>query len=1123
MAVQFVLGRSGTGKTSLCIERIVKALSDSSDDRPLLLLVPEQATYQAERAILSHENIAGFSRLNVVSFDRLGFLLSGKNSVRPAISRIGQQMVVHRILRDNKNQLQLLGSSADSHGLAGRIADTIVELHRYDKRPEDIEQLLVELEKDENNKLTAMKFADIALVLAEYLKSIEGKFVDPDIEMIESRQLIANADFIKDAQLWVDGFAGFTTAEMAMLTELLKTASETQIAFCLDPDKTIDKFGMFSPTEQTYAELLDRVKKCRLELAEPVVLKKPLRFCKSKALSHIERNLFDRSSDKISVGESVRIISAASSRSEIGFIAKEILRLVKQKGFRFRDIAVIASDIESCRHYIKACFDDYDIPFFIDKPKTLDQHPAVAMLSSALQLVINGFSHADIFGYLKSDLVPIERGDIDLLENYCLAFGVKGDDWQKKSDWRFAGSGQGQFDQAKINKIRTDVLGVLLELQGKLGCAGQMQKKITAAEFTKAIYGFLDELGISKTIQNWIETASKQKDYTAVDEHQQFFDKLASVFDEFVEVFGDSQMNATDFMAVINSAFSQMTMAFIPPRLDQVLVGSIERSRHPDLKAVFLTGATQKQFPALLSQNSLLSDYDREAAESNEFALAPGAVESLIERQYLAYIAFTRPSQLLYVSYPATDGKASPTVRSPFIDTLALLFDDLDEETVSDGQGSLQGICNENELADILCAELGKDEGSQSGKISCDLLDELCCDEKLGRVGRDALWAVGYDNHARLNGAVVKELVGERIKSSATKLSSFAACPYQYFARYILGLKERDEFKFEPLDIGSFYHNVLDAFLKRLNSEKLDWAGLADERLTELLNEEISKILKGDSFIANFKSHSLHNAFLINSANQILQDFVTDHGQSIRAGSFRPKLSEVSFGQSGEFELALADGHKLYLTGKVDRVDTAKIDGEDVAIVFDYKRTEKRFSWSKFFNGLDLQLPIYMLAMTQGMKIVGAFYIQVESNITAATLSELAKKEGSYGYKAKGIFDGGFSQHLDGSLTSGSSRYYNFSISTKDKQYGYYNRSGALRRCDFDKMLEFAKGKIIELVGDIVSGKIEITPYRLGSESPCGWCKYKSLCRFDWQINSYNTLQTPSKSQVLEETGGICG
>ena len=116
MAVQFILGRSGTGKTSYCIKAIADALAKADEGQPLILLVPEQATYQAERAILADKRIAGYNRLNVLSFDRLQFLLLGKNTARPALSRIGRQMIIHRILRDNIDaflNLRYLGGHAE--------------------------------------------------------------------------------------------------------------------------------------------------------------------------------------------------------------------------------------------------------------------------------------------------------------------------------------------------------------------------------------------------------------------------------------------------------------------------------------------------------------------------------------------------------------------------------------------------------------------------------------------------------------------------------------------------------------------------------------------------------------------------------------------------------------------------------------------------------------------------------------------------------------------------------------------------------------------------------------------------------------------------------------------------
>jgi ATP-dependent helicase/nuclease subunit B len=278
-----------------------------------------------------------------------------------------------------------------------------------------------------------------------------------------------------------------------------------------------------------------------------------------------------------------------------------------------------------------------------------------------------------------------------------------------------------------------------------------------------------------------------------------------------------------------------LTLAFIPPTLDQVLVGSIERSRHPDLKVVFLIGATQRQFPVPVSFDSILTDGDRNAAEAADFALSATVGQTLAERQYLAYIAFTRPSQFLCVTYPLADDKGSAVPRSQFINNLESLFEYLSAESIARKQIGIEKIHSEAELACLLCSELGKDASRESREASRnqlgELLNDVCSDEELAQLGSSVVSAISYDNRAELDKRIVEELFGQRIKGSATRLGTFAACPYQYFARYILELKERREFKFEPLDLGVFYHCVLDSLLKRLNAEKRDFATIQDEEL----------------------------------------------------------------------------------------------------------------------------------------------------------------------------------------------------------------------------------------------------------------------------------------------------
>jgi ATP-dependent helicase/nuclease subunit B len=1151
MAVRFILGRSGTGKTGHCIKAVVNALSATEEsEQPLILLVPEQATYQAERAILGDERIAGYSRLHVLSFDRLQFLLLGKNAARPRLSRIARQMIIHRILRDNKDKLHIFGSSADRPGLARQMTDTITELHEYAKTPDDIDQLLGELQKGKISGLTEMKFADIGLILREYLKFIEGRFLDPDVQLAHACRAVADADFVRGAKLWVDGFAGFTMSELAILAELLKAADDSQIALCLDPSEidpanpnveAIDPAGLFYPTQRTYAELIEIIRQSKLPLAEPVILKPAVRFSVCRQLAHIEGCASEDEPSRIAAGDSIRIISAPNERAEVRFVARRILDLVRRKDYRYRDIAVIASDIERYQHYIEAYFNDYAVPFFIDKRRPLNQHPVVGLICSAMQAVAGDFSNSDVFAYLKTDLVPIERGDVDALENYCLAFGVSGADWQSDKQWQFAGPDNGDFDEERINQIRENVVRPLIELRNRLCPADNQEKKIDAGEFSQAVFDFIETLKVADTVGGWIEQAERRRNNAAVEEHRQFYSKLVDVFDELSEVFAGASMTAEDYAAIISSAFSQLTLAFIPPRLDQVLVGSIERSRHPDLKAVFLIGATQKQFPVPVGSTGILTDEDRNVAESADFPLAPGTDRTLAERRYLAYIAFTRPSELLYMTYPAIDEKGSGVPRSQFVDQLESMFEDLAEESIAGEQDNIESVHNSTELADLLCSRLGRDAPTPQATDNAQLdklLDDIHTDAQLADVGSAVLSALNYDNRAELNGEVVAEFFGRKLNSSATALSTFAKCPYQHFARYVLELKERQEFKFEPLDLGSFYHRALDAWLKRVKAGGLDFGTVSDEQLVEILREEISRLVAEDAFLSNFVRHGPHNTFIIDNAGEVLADCAPAVAQMIRAGCFEPTLSEVSFGRArdagdtlGDYELALPDGRVLSLSGKIDRLDVAKSDGGQIAIVFDYKRSKDKakFEWKDFYHGLDMQLPIYMLAVrnTSGgrdiaRQVVGAFYMPVEVAPQSATLDDLAEAKDVFNYKAKGIFNGEFYRQLD-NAAGGWSKFYSFFVNAKGDQYGNYATSAALRASDFEVVLRFAEQKMIELAGEILAGKIGIRPYRIAADSPCGNCKYKSVCRFDWQINDFNPLPSLAKTEVIEKIGGADG
>jgi ATP-dependent helicase/nuclease subunit B len=400
MAVQFILGRSGTGKTTLCIKKIIDCLLNKQSEGNLVFLVPEQATYQAERAILTNSRIKGYSRLHILSFQRLCYLIFGKNLAARPLTTQTRDMIVYRLLNENTEKLSIFSSQAS----AG-IAMAITELQEYGKSPGDVDKLIQQLKN--SSELTAGKLSDINLIYKQYLNFVEGNFLNNDNQLNLAREAVAHTPFLKDCLLWVDGFAGFTTSEILLLAELLKAASSSKIALCLDPAALQEDWaGIFEPTQKTYSDLLSLIKQLNLPVEKPVILNEPARFKDSKALAHLEKNIFSfEPAAPISCNEDIKITACAKTRLEVDYVGRQICKLVREGNFHWRDIAVIASDIEQYRHYIQAVFSDLGIPFFIDRRRDLRQYPAVELITSALKIATDRFTTNDVINYLKSDLV----------------------------------------------------------------------------------------------------------------------------------------------------------------------------------------------------------------------------------------------------------------------------------------------------------------------------------------------------------------------------------------------------------------------------------------------------------------------------------------------------------------------------------------------------------------------------------------------------------------------------------------------------------------------------------------------------------------------------------------------
>jgi ATP-dependent helicase/nuclease subunit B len=1113
MAIQFILGRSGTGKTTLCKKQIVEnLLNDAANSPPpqvrglnnLVFLVPEQATYQAERAILSDSRIKGYSRLHVLSFQRLCYMIFGKNLAARPLTSQAREMIVHRLLVENAGKLSVFSSAAQRQGTAGSIAQTISELQKYGKNPDDVDTLINQL--DGKSELTAGKLKDINLVYKQYLAFIEGNFLNSDNQLNLAKDSVAESEFLKGCCLWVDGFAGFTTSESLMLAELLKTASSAKIAMCLDPQALENDYtGIFEPTAKTYSDLLALIKSLKLQIENPVILTKANRFENSKALTQLEKNVFGfEEVNPISCDGDIKITACAKTRLEVDFVARQICRLVREKKYRWRDIAVIASEIDEYRHFIQAIFSDFKIPFFIDRRRDLQQYPAVELITSALKIAIDRFSTGDVINYLKSDLTTADRAEVDRLENYCLAYGIEAKDWLNNEKWIFAQKNDG-FDNESIEKIRLRASEQLLQFRTYL----QSNEKLNAEDFCTAIFNFLESLEIRSKLTKWTKDAFEAGMLDDAQLHQQFFSQFTQLMDDFVFIFKNSSLTARQYASIIGSMLGQITVALIPPALDQVLVGSIERSRHPDLKAVFLIGATQQQFPIPVSYDNILNDKDRKVASDSGFELSRSGSAQLLERRYLSYIAFTRPSDFLCISYPLADEKGNDVQPSFLLNHVKRLYSDLQEEKYF-GTDSFTSLYSISDLTSLLAARLGRDNLSVDEVLDakCKWLLDNANDYKLDHIKA----AIKYDNTAKIEDLPAEDV----LITSATKLQSFASCPYGYFAKHILGLKERKIFELEPFSLGLFFHKVLEILFNHLKSIDHNISDGDTDMLERFIDDAVTKLLTEDSFLKSFHQRAKHNTFIILSATEMLKEAVLEFSKIAIAGNFRQIGSEIGFGGKHPLpaiEINLPDGKKVCIEGKIDRVDVANVNGSKYCLIIDYKTSETKIDWSMFKHGLELQLPIYLLAAKNSIP-VGAFYFQIQVFARSADLNDIDGK--GIIRKPKGIFNGQFYKLIDNQTEKGSSGFYGFQITKDNHPFGDYERKSILRPEHFANLMSFAKAKIAELGGRIIAGEIDIKPYRYKKNAACGNCDYKAVCRFDWQINEYADVEKVSKTGFLQ-------
>lgn len=1154
MPVRFIVGRAGSGKTWRCLEAIRARLrEDPVGGNRLLLLVPEQASFQMERALIETPDIHGFIRCEVLSFQRLAYRIFSETGADPrradeTIGPLGRMMAIRRLIRREKNNLRLLGRVADKPGLVRQVSSALDELMRADLEPATLAELAEQYQ--DNNPLAAAKLTDLTRLYRAYLDYLEGGRLDPAQYLHLAAEKLDACTWLTGAEVWVDGFAGFTQQEYALLVKLAQRAAFMEIALLVDPRASAIEatelprttFSLFARTERTLVRLRRDLTAAGVPIDEPVRLdpSPPPRLV-APELARLEKHVFRTPppANTEAAPTAISLLEFPDRRGEVDAAVAEIRRLTQlpDAPLRYRDIAVVVRDLTEYHDLLSASLRAAGIPFFIDRRQPTTNHPLIELVRGLLAVASDDCRLESVRLTLKTGLLPIGDDDADTLENYLLAHGIAGRGaWQQP--WTFTRMFKRRGRKAGMTDEQRSILNRINQTrQAWLDAIGSWLETVAAPEghqgrtWASSLFACLERIDAGSHLERWAHDAELDGRSDEADHHRQVWVDFIRFLDEFVLALGGDRMGITEFRETVEAGLAEFDLGLAPPTLDQVLVGAIERSRHPPVRAVLLLGFDEQHFPMRRAEDPLLGDVERDDLDRAGMEIGPSRQRQLLDERMLAYIAMTRAGERLWISYPRAADDGKPVEPSAYLQDLLAAVPGLRPQRCNDPRltRSPEGISRLPELAERLARELrsrpkNEDEVEPAARAGWNSIYEAArLHDTWQHTLRMCLSGLAYRNQAKLEPGLMEKSVPAPFVASVSRLERFAACPFAHFAEHTLALEQRMEADLGALDLGNISHAVLEVFIAELARQNRRLGELDDDEVVDRIDRitaELAPQLGGDMMLAEAR-----NAYLFDRSRDHLRRVTQWQRDAARSGRYYPVATEREFGyRPGEMVVITTPrGRRVELHGIIDRVDVVELADSYGAAVVDYKNArERRLDLARVYHGLTLQLVGYLLALREvgesltGRKVqpVAAFYLPLLQGFKTVSHPSQATSP-TEAYRFRGVLDLTALDGLDTSAASDrKSRYFSASLTKEGKPH---QNSDLARPSEFRAMMAHVSRKMGELADSLLDGNVEVKPYRLNKASPCRWCPYMAVCRYepDWQPP--NTLAPLGKrADILE-------
>lgn len=1153
MGLKIIYGRAGTGKSTFCINQIKKKINNSPNNK-LILLVPEQFTFQTENKVLSAIGERYVLNAEVLSFKRLAHNVFNEcgGATRTIMGDAGKSMLIFKVLEDLGDNMTVFKNASRQKGFIDIASKTITEFKKYNVNNEVLDLTINEIE-DENLK---MKMEELKNVFNEFNSRLHEGYVDEEDQLLLLNEKLDGCSLYDGAEIWIDEFSSFTPNQLSVIGKLLKRAKSVNITLSIDEVNSLKgESDLFVATKNTEKRLMNLIQEEGIAFSGYINLNEdiPYRFKENKELAHIERQLYAYPFKQYrGKNNSLRLYRANNNYDEIEFVAKDILRLVREKQYRFKDISVICRDVDNYEKVVSAIFSEYEIPYYIDKKIDIASNPLIVFINSAVDIISKNWTYESMFKYLKTGLIKEFRGIegaelIDELENYVLAYGIKGKKWME--EWvNYSSSILKEEEISEENKQRLERLNDIRETivtpldEFNKECKGKKPLK----EFAIILYEFLDsKLDIMDTIDKYVEYFKENDMAIEAKEYSEVRDIFIDVLEQAVDVLGNEVMDLDEFMKVLNIGLSQYEMGLIPVALDQVNIGDITRIKSRGTKALYIIGVNDGVLPSASKEEGILSDNDREVLLEKGISLASDTRTKIFEEQFLVYTAFTIAEEYLVVTYPLADFEGKSQRPSIIVHRLKKILPNVKEESegfklVNDKYDKISAkIPTLNELMIAIRKNYDGAEIEDYWKYVYDwYLREPKWKERIEYVRKGLEYTNLENNISKEKAKKLYEDNKNKISLSVSRLERYAQCPFAYYIQYGLKAKDRKIYEFTAPDLGSFMHEILDEFTNEIKEKDLKWSDLSKENCRNIINSLVDNQVKNNK--SSILNSSKRYSYFTDRFKRILTKSVMVISEQMKRSDFEIYKNELAFGFSKDvnsIKLDLPSGESFYLNGRIDRVDKLNLDGEIYLRIIDYKTGSKKFDLNKFYNGLQMQLLVYLDALinnseniVENQAMPGAIlYFRIDDPILKSKgdlTEEEIKSEVLKELKLEGLLldDVKVVKAMDNTLEPGT---HSLIIPANMKKAGDLGKNKALITMEqFELLRKYVNEKMVEICQNMIEGKIDIEPCKENKNIVCDYCNYSHICQFDSSLEDNRYKVIPKKKDediwksINEKVGG---